>query len=333
MNVIQILTRYGIEFVDHGPNVAKGNVNIQCPWCGADDHSHHLGINLARGMWGCWRNKQHRGRALYKLLSKLTGLSYQEARRATGEGRPRAVQQGEMERAVDALQHPRDASDSTITAQVLSLPRNVRPMHAKGQRPYAAELRFQNYIKRERNFRGRDVKKVCRRYDLHYCVSGDFSDRLILPVYEGKRLMTWLGRSIYKNDSLRYRALDKEESIKQVKDCIYGYDRACKGGKTLVIVEGALDQMKVDFYNYKVGIRSIGLFNMNLEPVQLDLLVELKGLYDRYIILLDEGELGASLRLESELRFLSGIEAKFLRVAKDPGELTPVQAAELRTWL
>ena len=127
-SVTQMLTRYNIEFVESGPNVAKGNVNVQCPWCGVEDHSYHLGINLAKGMWGCWRNKQHRGRALYKLLSKLTGLSYQEARRVTGEGGARAVQLGEMERAVDALQQPLGVGNRVGDRRVLPVPREMRTL-------------------------------------------------------------------------------------------------------------------------------------------------------------------------------------------------------------
>lgn len=333
MNVLQILSRYSIEYVETGPNVAKGNVNIHCPWCGAEDHSHHLGINLEKGWWGCWRSKQHRSRALYKLISKLTGLSYQDARGITGEGRPRAVQLGDMENAVAALTAPLEGSGSDTDARSIHMPRSMRKLCDRSQTAYASERRYLDYIKHRRKFRRCDVEKVCRRYHLHYCLTGNFQDRLVIPIHENKKLMTYLGRSIYTNATLRYLALDKDESIKQVKDCIYGFDRATKGGKILVIVEGALDSMKVDFYNYKYGIRAVGLFNMNLEPAQLDLLVELSGLYDRYIILLDEGELGSSLRLESELRFLKGIRAKFLQGVKDPGDLTPKGSMALRDWL
>lgn len=327
MNVLQILERYHIEYVERGPNVAKGNVNIQCPWCGAEDHSHHMGINLQRGYWGCWRSKQHRGRALYKLVSKLTGLSYQDARRVTGEGQRRAVQLGDMERAVEGLQMPLGTPEGVSDAPNLRFSAGMRPL-AKSQ--YRSAQRFLAYLQRDRRFAKCDVHKVCKRYGLRYCLSGDYADRLIIPVYEHGKLMTYLGRSIYQNATLRYRALDKDKSVKQVKDCIYGYDRALKGGKTLVIVEGALDAMKVDYYNYRKEMRAIALFNMNLEASQLELLAHLKGRYDRYIILLDRGELSASLRLESELRFLNGIRAKFLQGAKDPGDLWPDDA--MRLW-
>lgn len=332
MNVLDILDRYHIEYVDSGKNVAKGNVNVQCPWCGAADHSQHLGINVATGMWGCWRDAQHRGRQLYRLLSKLTGISQQEARRATGEGVRRAVQLGDMERAVEGLQiAPRVDTDTGVTD--LSLDRSFRKLCLAAQNTYHAETRFLWYLIYERRFRKKDIRNLAIRYKLRYCVTGDFADRLIIPVYENGKLMTYLGRSIHPHASLRYRALEKEKSVKQIKDCVYNYDLAMRGGEIVTIVEGAVDVWKVDFYNRGKGLRSIGLFNMNVEDSQLELLYDLRGRFDQYIILLDQGEVAKSLRLESQLSFLGNVKSQLLHQANDPGSLTPVQAKHLKKWL
>ena len=331
MNVIEILNRYNVEFVDHGSNVAKGNVNIQCPWCGAEDQSQHLGIQLTTGMWGCWRNKTHRGRQLYRLLSKLTGLTQQEARRATGEGALRGVQQGDMERAVQGLGGALDDAPPT-TVRSLQLDQRFRRMCTPKSRGYVAEDRYRKYLWQDRRFRKSDVKDVVSMYDLHYCVAGDFAARIIIPVYENEKLMTYLGRSIYRNASLRYRALEKEKSVKQVKDCIYNYDAAMRGGRKLVIVEGAFDVMKVDYYG-RPELTAIGLFNTNLEDSQIELLYNLRGKFDHYIILLDRGEVSPSLRLQDELYFFGNLRTRFLENVNDPGDLNPNPASELKNWL
>ncbi len=331
MNVLDILNRYNIEFVDHGNNVAKGNVNVQCPWCGSEDQSQHLGIQLKSGMWGCWRNKQHRGRKLFILLSKLTGLSQQEARRATGEGARRAVQQGDMERAVQGLGGPLDDDQHSTGAAVLQLSDTFRKMYSRKIK-YKAEKRFTRYLMEDRGFDEIHLRSLVKIYDLHYCVTGDFENRIIIPVYENGKLMTYLGRSIYADAALRYRALEKEKSVKQVKDCIYNYDRAMRGGETLVLVEGAFDVMKVDYYG-KPKLRAVGLFNMNLEASQIELLYDLRGKYDRYILLLDRGEVAPSIRLEDELYFFKNLRSRFLEDVEDPGDLTPKQAKVLNDWL
>ncbi len=336
MNVLDILNRYNIDYVDSGKNVAKGNVNIPCPWCGEADASQHLGINLASGMWGCWRNEKHRGRKLYRLLSKLTGLSALEARRATGEGVLRAIQRGEMERAVQGLtEGPTGHAQRPSPARIKLYP-NFREMCEFGVDPLRAETRYRNYLT-ERGFPKHHHKELVRQYDLRYSVVGRFHDRLIIPVYENEILMTWLGRSVYKSASLRYLALEADESIKQVKDCLYNYDAACEGGRVLFFVEGALDVMKLDFYLQKKEVRAVGLFNMNLEDAQQELVYDLKGLFDQYIILLDEDQVSESLNLQAKLQpILGSCHMKFMKPewgAKDPGDLSPAQVRRLNILL
>jgi len=332
MNVIEILNRYNIEYVDRGNNVAKGNVNIQCPWCGEADHSQHLGINLETGMWGCWRNVKHRGRKLHRLLSKLTGLSSAEARRATGEGELRAVQRGDMERAVQGLtEGPTAHADSTYKGRI-RLPDKFREICAPGVDPYRAEARFRMYLQKERGFPKHHHKKLARQYNLHYCVSGRFADRLIIPIYEGRELMTYLGRSVYAASEMRYKALEEEYSVKQVKDCLYNYDAAMKGGLSLFITEGVFDAMKVDFYGQAFGSRAVALFNMNVEDSQHELFYELRGKFDEYIIFLDEGQVAESLNMQSALSYFEDVKIWFIKNAwgvKDPADLTPQQVRRL----
>jgi len=332
VNVLEILNRYNIDYVDRGNNVAKGNVNVQCPWCGEDDHSQHLGINLETGMWGCWRNVKHRGRKLYRLLAKLTGLSSAEARRATGEGALRAVQQGDMERAVQGLTEGPESIAERTDSPVIQLYPTFREMYAPGVHPMQAESRFRNYLV-ARGFPRHNHKRLVHQYDLRYCVAGRFSDRLIIPIYENGKLMTWIARSVYKDASLRYLALEEEESVKQVKDCLYNYDAAMEGGDVLFFVEGALDAMKIDFYSQRNGVRAVGLFNMNLEAEQQELVNNLHGRFLKHIILLDEGQLSQSLDLQARLEPLLGhVLVRFMKPewnAKDPGDLTPRQVRRL----
>lgn len=332
MNVLDILDRYNIEYVDSGRNVAKGNVNVQCPWCGEADHSQHLGINLESGMWGCWRNAKHRGRKLYRLLAKLAGLSSGEARRATGEGALRAIERGAMESAVSALSEGPTDSVYTVLPSNIQMDDKFRRICRPGAEPYAAEKRFRRYLHKDRGFPMHHHKYLASRYDLHYCVHGPFADRLIIPVWENGKLMTYLGRSVYSAASLRYLALEKEKSVKQVKDCLFNFDEAKHGGTTLFIVEGAFDAMKIDFYGHKRAVHAVGLFNMNVEEAQALLFYELRDLYDNFVILLDEGEIARSHDLQTALTFLGigKVCVWFLRddEASDPAELTPKQVRE-----
>lgn len=332
MNVREILDRHNIDYVETGSNVAKGNVNVQCPWCGDSDTSQHLGINLASGMWGCWRNSKHRGRALSRLLVKLTGMSLSEARRIAGEGGARAIQQGDLERAVQVLTEGPSTDIEPDKPSNLIMPEYFRKIcNPDSQFRWRSEREFRNYLI-SRKFPERNHRRLAKAFDLRYCVSGDFSGRLIIPVYEKGKLMTYLGRSIYKDAGLRYRALEKEDSVKQVKDCLYNFDGALNGGKVLVFVEGPLDVMKLDLYGRYKGVRAVGLFNMNLEEAQAELVLDLRGLFDRYLVMLDEGQVSHSLELQSALGSLLGeVDVRFMNEegASDPGELEPAQVRNL----
>ena len=326
VDVKRLLERYNIEFVESGPNVAKGNINIQCPWCGSEDHSHHLGINLATAMWGCWRSQQHRGRQLSRLLIKLTGLSSSEARRECGEGASIAVQPDDFENALSGLTEGVEVAESVRHAAKCSFDPYMHRLTGRTR----AQKRAVLYLCRDRGFPESDIRRLAKRYDLHFAINGDYADRIVMPVYENGVLQTYLGRSIYPKSKLRYRALEAEKSVKQVKDCIYNYDNVDKPGDILFLVEGAVDAWKIDFYNYKSGIRAAGLFNMNLERTQLDLLIELRSKYRRFVICLDAGQIAESLRLEGLLSaILPNLSVHQLRGVKDPGELTPHQAKKL----
>lgn len=327
IDVRKLLDDHGVHYVESGSNVAKGNINIKCPWCGVEDKSEHLGINLRTSAWGCWRSASHRGRKLSRLLVKLLGVSPQEARRLAGEGRHIAVQRGDYDRALlDLSSSPVDSTDAPHSRHAVLDPY----MHRLTGRT-RSQRRAVKYLVRDRGFPREDIRRLCKRYDLHFAIRGDYANRIVIPVYEDGKLMTYLGRSIYNSAGLRYRALEKEKSVKQVKDCLYNFDNANRRGAILYLVEGAIDVWKVDFYNYSAGVRAIGLFNMNLEPAQLEQLIRLRDLYQSFVILLDSGQVAESFVLESQLSaLLPGLTVQHLHIAGDPGELTPRQAMTLR---
>ena len=82
MNWEAFLTDNGIEYVDYGPNVKAGNININCPWCD-DDPSHHMGISLNKDAYGCWRNMDHKGKKVERLVQAILGCSYNHAKLVT----------------------------------------------------------------------------------------------------------------------------------------------------------------------------------------------------------------------------------------------------------
>jgi hypothetical protein len=315
LDIVDFLDSYDISYRTEGKNVAKGNVNVRCPFC-ADDPSFHMGIHLDSLAWSCWRDSTHRGRRPHRLLSRLTGLHFDQISEILG-----IKEKSQFINEFDGLLEILEGS----AVQEESEKKKIRlyPDFVK-IKDYGTTERFWKYI-RSRKFKEDDIFDVITSFGLRGCLSGDFRGRLIIPVYVDGELMTWTGRHISKRADLRYKSLNKEESRQNIKDCVFNFDSAFNDrGEILYIVEGPLDCMKMDFYLRGRNCRCVGLFNMSVTDAQLVLLSELRENYRLFHVLLDQGELASSTTLLSKLAFLGNVQLATLPgTVKDPGELTP----------
>lgn len=332
MNVINLLKRFNIPYVEKGSNVAKGNINVKCPWCGEADPSEHLGIHVGTGKYGCWRSSQHRGRRFSKVLAALAGISITEARHLSGELGTPSIEEGEFERAVESLS---DSTDARLTAEQrpssIELLPQFKPLWIRS--PLAT--RFKRYLHRNRGFKYHQIDAVCRKYQLYYSLVGEYSNRIIFPIFEGGRLVTWTSRSVFADATLRYKALQDEKSVKNVKQCVYNWDLCNKqSGNILFIVEGPFDAIKIDFYGRRRGLRAVALFNMIASDEQVSLLHDIRKRFSRCIVMLDRNEIEAQLNLGAQLAFLK-VEYLFMDrfprdwLVDDPGDLTREQVWQL----
>src|SRR5690554_3641457 len=80
MNMPQLLSELGVRYVRQGEHhhARLGWIQCDCPFCGPHSDKFHLGYNLARGYFTCWRCGPHRQA---ETLAALADLSLQEARR------------------------------------------------------------------------------------------------------------------------------------------------------------------------------------------------------------------------------------------------------------
>lgn len=324
-NWLTFCVRYGVDYVKKGPNVAKNNINIQCPFCGADDHSHHLGLSLKKSYWGCWRNKTHRGRRPHRLIMLLIHCSHEEAEAIVGSGPAHDL--GEFNQA---MQNLKGNATPKANKNVLTMPNEFKPLSRDGH-----GKKFCGYLVR-RGFKKADIKKLCDKYDLRYCLTGRWAYRIIFPIYMDRELVCWTSRTISNREKLRYlslssnlqKAVDRGEPLAtmNIKDTILWYDNL-QGlrGETFVLTEGPFDALKVDYYGRKNGVRATCLFSTDLRESQMVLLSSMVNRFRRKIILLDKGQLSLSMSLVNDLSHM-GFELGKLPVGvDDPGELSPKQ--------
>lgn len=297
-----LLDEHRIEYVTRGKNVSRGEVNIQCPFCGSADPSHHMGINLESGWWSCWRNANHRGKSPLRLLVALLRIPYWQARELAGLGKDYVDPDGFS----SVVQRLRDGWGTTVQAEqaearVLRLDRDFRPVDGT----YATR-RFEDYLCDVRGFDRRDVPDVCLDYDLHCATGGTWAGRLIMPYYMDGQLVTWTGRAIGRAE-VRYKDLSVDESLLAPKHTLYNHDALIEGGRVLVIVEGPMDAMKLDFYGRPYGVRAVGLSTNSMQDDQAYLLAESCQQFDRLGVMMDRASavsIADSMRMRNALSFL-----------------------------
>lgn len=324
MKIIDFLEQYNIPYRTAGRNVARGNINICCPKCGQEgksDDDFHMGINPETGVFGCWRSAEHRGRNFATVIKALIGCSWQEAERLTGK--TVVLEEDNFKNMLDKLRQPmiKEEIKKIGGVKTLQFPKEFKKLKYT---PLAD--RFWNYIA-DRGFDA--VEPFVNLYDVHYALTGDYKDRIIFPLYYKNELITYVGRSIYKEAFLRYRDLEIDKSVRHCKQALWNYDKLAKGGKVLFVCEGLFDAGKLDFY-LPLGYNATCLMTKSMTEEQFYLLKDLAPLYDEVRFFLDEDAQKQSNELVRELCFLKNVKnQKLPEGVEDPGELSKEQVLGL----
>lgn len=323
LNWIRVLTSHGIEFVERGPNVKKGHINIKCPFCGQSDPSHHMGLELSTGYWGCWRNKSHRGKSPIRILVKLLRCSYNRAFEIAGIDRTGYVDPDGYDAIASRIlgKNPELYRVEEVRRDFLRFPKDFVTLQPSGKTRH-----LYSYVV-SRGFLSSDITLLGEWYSIRGAVSGEFHNRIILPYIVADELVSWTGRTISSLETLRYRDLSLENSLEDPKSILFnqdaGYDRS---SSYLIVVEGPFDAIKLDFYGREWGVRSVGVSTNSLSDSQAYLLDEMSENFKNVIIMLDsKNQLDylSSVNLKNKLEHIPNIT--YMKVPfgkKDAGELT-----------
>lgn len=358
---VAFLNARGIEWVERGPNVARGHINIKCPFCGPKDPSHHLGLNIAgAGEWGCFRSRDHRGRSPIRLVAELARISFKDAAELVEAGRP-AMEKGndQLRSRLKALGEDQPAEQESSAA--LTWEPGIRPLFGEGINRITLAPYF-SYLA-DRGFDQPEV--IARRYGLRAGVHGNWARRLIFPFRIENELRGWTGRALGRA-SVRYQTHPPGEGgrglvylpgslgrldLPQEADPFYIWGRARipqdpgrgegglvprpgkgspeLGGSLLVLVEGPVDALKVAEAGRGLGIQAAALLGVAPSPERLALLSRILPLFRGSFLLLDREAQGAAMGLAPLLR----PRPRLLVLPpawKDPGE---APLAPLRAWL
>lgn len=320
MDIIRFLNDHNIPYVTHGPNVGRGEIGIKCPFCGVADPSEHLSWNPNNGYWICRRNpSKHYGRKPHRLIIHLINCSYEQADLIAGGGQ-------ELTATIKSSLLKRLSGEKKFIpkSEPLVMPKEFRPLTTKGIGRY-----FTDYLIDKRGFRPRDIPALVEEYDLRFCTTGNWRNRLIFPLYFERQLVCWTGRSIASKVAIRYLSLGTDnmqfKALLTPKELVYHYDLLLEqGGQVLFITEGPIDALKMDFYAKAYGARATCLFGTGITEDQVVLLSQLRQRFEDLVVFGDKGAF-------ANVRYLMGFGRLQLKRAElptgvsDPANLTRQQ--------
>lgn len=283
-----------VPWIDRGKNCKQGNINIKCVWCGDHDPSMHLSIAEAMPAYYCYRNPDHKGHNIVSIITAL-GFSYTEARNLLNQ----FIRIGDLPQQ---------------TKQGISL--EAATAKWSRFRPAIQNPAILEYLYTERGFP--DPELVCLRYDLRYMPYGKWAHRILIPIKDNDRIISWTGRAYVKTE-LRYLTQDVNDQE--------GFVYAPRGPRRVgVIVEGPMDALKVAIATEQLPISPVALTGSNYNDNRLRRLRAFLQLSEWWLFALDRGvsaiqvnKLRSALEIggKSGYSFLLPLPANF----GDPGEI------------
>ena len=178
--------------------------------------SHHkpkLQVNIQTGKWHCWVSNQG-GHNHFQLLKQV--------------GAPRELFK-EMSDAVGSTYYSSDKKDDKPV--VLNLPKEAKPLWNGGdslQKLHALKFVME---------RGLDMSDIIR-YNLHYCLNGQYQNRIIIPSYDSDgKLNYFVGRDFYKG-GMKYKNPPVQKDI-------IGFDLYVNWDEPIILCEGVFDAMAI----------------------------------------------------------------------------------------
>jgi len=244
--------------------------------------SHHkpkLQINIQNQNWHCWVSNVG-GRNLFQLFKKV-GASYEYYE--------------ELKELVGDI--PKYKKNTDVSKEVVQLPKEYKPLWNGGDSIVKRHALSYLY---KRGITDEDILK----YDIGYCDSGLYSNRIIIPSYDSDgQLNFFVGRDFY-NSKLKYRNSPTSKDI-------IGFDLFINWDEPIILCEGVFDAMA-----FKRN--AVPLFGKTVMKSLQKKIIDF-GVKTIYLAL-DNDAIGDAVKI-SENFINNGIEVRMMKFEeKDPSE-------------
>ncbi len=272
--------------LSHRRGSAGQNIEVNCPMC-FDDPSYHLGLMTNSARFGCWRDPTHKGggySSVKRLLSLLLKVSLDKAA---------AIADSYF--TMDEWLHAGGGSEAPTQSANLFVPKpkEFNPFDFSS----LEEGLFIQYLQ-ERDY---DAKYIINRYNLHWCLYGEYAKRIIVPVTRRNNWISWTARSIDPGEKTRYRAAGARDNVPEPNEYLGDYENL-SGGKLLAVCEGFFDAARIASVMIP-GVQATWLFGQRITNRQVSALIELAPFYKRIVIAFDPKAARSAIGITENLSY------------------------------
>ena len=205
MTIQEVFEELNIEHLETGHHHCRpGWVQLDCPFCGRGSRKFHLGYNISRGYFSCWKC----GPKFANVVLQKYGIPRKKAE--------------ELLSGINTAYGPRKRERSRVSLQE---PKGIGPLHP-------AHIRYLEG-------RGFDPIEIQRVWSIQgIAMAPQLRWRIYIPVIQGGMTVTWTTRAIGDKVADRYISASQEQEVINIKECVYGLDLCYH---SVIIVEGPAD--------------------------------------------------------------------------------------------
>ena len=233
--------------------------HFNCPICG--ESRHRMFVNLESGLVYC-HNCGYKSN-IVGLIQWVEGISFTRANAIFNDIKGSFVLPETISKDLVSNMFTRDFRKD-LKKRAIPLPEEYVPLD-----PEHTNIRTKAAIKYLHSRKVTDKQIV--QHKMGFCMSGEYKNRVIIPIMENDELRFWVARAISSDVKMKEKSPSDEDYQISKSEVIFNIDRAAREYHTCIISEGIFDGLSW-------GDVGVSLLGKTLYQEQLNILLDYREL-------------------------------------------------------